>query len=384
MQNITDTKKYFLDLVGSSICGRPVPLCPESVDTVKLYKLSVRNAVQSILYLAIKDGAVTLPDEILKKLEKSYMAGLMREASQQEETDFIKREFSKSGVDFMLLKGSHLKSLYPVPEMRFMVDMDILVREKDIEKCRDIILSRGFYQKADNGKDIILIKEPCLTVELHKALFQEGYFMHEYFCGVWNKAESAGNNEFKMTYNDLYVYTLAHLAEHYLEAGSCFRPVMDLYLMENKLYEKLDFEYITEQFKTLGIDGFASKIRRLCRCMFDGVEYDDDLEIMENYIVLGPPVNNADEASRAAVSQKSKVRRIFDAVFPNLHHMELRFPKLKKYPFLLPIYWVIRLFKYSFTKDSDIVKKREKLKHADKNSADIMRQIFEKSDLQFK
>lgn len=384
MQKITETKKYFLDLVGSSICGRPVPLCPESVDTVKLYKLSVRNAVQSILYLAVKNGAVTLPDEILKKLEKSYMAGLMREASQQEETDFIKREFSNNGVDFMLLKGSHLKSLYPVPEMRFMVDMDILVREKDIEKCRGIVLSRGFYQKADNGKDIILIKEPCLTIELHKTLFQEGYFMHEYFCDVWDKAESNGNNEFKMTYNDLYVYTLAHLAEHYLEAGSCFRPVMDLYLMENKLYEKLDFEYITEQFKTLGIDGFASKIRRLCRCMFDGEEYDDDLSIMENYIVLGPPVDNADEASRTAVSQKTKVSRIFSAVFPNLHHMELRFPILKKYPFLLPLYWVIRLFKYAFTKDRDIVRKREGLKNTDKNSADIMRRIFEKSGFQFK
>lgn len=384
MQKVTETKKYFLDLVGSSICGRPVPLCPETVDTAMLYKLSVRNAVQSILYLAVKSGAVTLPGEILNKLEKSYMAGLMREASQQEETDFIKCEFSKNGADFMLLKGSHLKSLYPVPEMRFMVDMDILVREKDMDKCRGIVLSHGFYQKLDNGKDIIFIKEPCLTIELHKSLFQEGYFMHEYFCDVWNKAESTASNEYKMTYNDLYVYTLSHLAEHYLEAGSCFRPVMDLYLMEKKLYEQLDFEYITEQFKALGIDGFASKIRRLCRCMFDGEEYDDDLNIMENYIVLGPPVNNANEASKTAVSQKSKAYRIFSTVFPNMHHMKLRFPILKKYPFLLPFYWVIRLFKYAFTKDRDIARKREGLKNADQNSADIMRRIFEKSGFQLK
>ena len=208
--------------------------------------------------------------------------------------------------------------------------------------------------------------------------------MHEYFCDVWNKAESTASNEYKMTYNDLYVYTLSHLAEHYLEAGSCFRPGMDLYLMEKKLYEQLDFEYITEQFKALGIDGFASKIRRLCRCMFDGEEYDDDLNIMENYIVLGPPVNNANEASKTAVSQKSKAYRIFSTVFPNMHHMKLRFPILKKYPFLLPFYWVIRLFKYAFTKDSGIAKKREGLKNADQNSADIMRRIFEKSGFQLK
>ena len=84
----------------------------------------------------------------------------------------------------------------------------------------------------NNGKDIVLVKKPFLTIELHKMLFVEDYFMHDYFSSVWDRVEKSSDFEYKMPINDLYVYTLAHLAEHYLEAGSCFRPLMDLYLME--------------------------------------------------------------------------------------------------------------------------------------------------------
>ena len=125
MQEKILTKKYFLEMVSASINGLPVPVCPDEVDTSLLYKLCVRNAVQGILYLAVKSGAVTLSTETESKLQKSYMAILAREASQQEEIEYIRNTFEKENIKFMFLKGTHLKVLYPLPEMRFMVDMDI-------------------------------------------------------------------------------------------------------------------------------------------------------------------------------------------------------------------------------------------------------------------
>ena len=380
MQDKMLIKKYFLEMVSASIQGLPIPSCPENINGELIYKLSVRNAVQGILYLAVKSGAVTLSAETEAKLQKSYMAILAREASQQEEIEYIRSAFNEKNIEFMFLKGTHLKSLYPVPEMRFMVDMDILVKEKNMNKGGELILARGFTQEMNNGKDIVLVKKPFLTIELHKMLFVEDYFMHDYFSSVWDRVEKSSDFEYKMPINDLYVYTLAHLAEHYLEAGSCFRPLMDLYLME-KAYSKLDFDYINKQFEIIGIEKFAKKIRQLYKCAFDGAEYNDDLVLMENYIVFGAPVNNASEVSKVARTNKSKSKRFIESAFPNLKHMKLKYPILEKTPFLLPFYWVVRFFEFVFLKKGSIEQKQSAISNVDRESADIMKEIFEKSGL---
>lgn len=380
MQDVMATKKYFLDMVGAVICDRPVPICSDNIDLNKLYKLSVKNAVQGILYIATTKGAVKLPTDLTEKLKKSYMATLMREASQVEEIEFIRKSFSENQIEFMLLKGSHLKALYPIPEIRFMVDMDVLVHENDMNKGRDIILSRGFKQEMNNGKDIVLIKEPMLTVELHKMLFVEGYFMHQYFSNVWDRVEKVSEFEYKMPINDLYVYTLAHLAEHYLEAGSCFRPMMDLYLMHKHYENELDFEYIYKQFEEIGIEDFAKNIANLYHCMFDGADYDDTLTMMENFIVLGAPVKNANETSKIAVENKSKTQKIIEKLFPSYKVMILQYEILKKIPILLPFFWFVRIIKKLF-KFNDSSTRYEKFKNVQQKDVDIMKEIFEKSGL---
>ncbi len=380
MSDAMKAKEYFLEMVSASIQGLPIPACPQDIDSKKLYNLAVRNAVTNILYLAVQDEKVSLDDDIKAKLHKSYMATLAREASQQTEIEYIRNEFHKENIRFMFLKGTHLKALYPLPEMRFMVDMDVLVCEADMKKGGEIILKHGFTQEMNNGKDIVLVKKPFLTIELHKMLFVEEYFMHKYFCGVWDRAERVNENEYKMSNNDLYVYTLAHLCEHYLEAGSCFRPLMDLFLME-KSFTDLDFDYINAQFKELGIFDFAANIRQLYSCAFGNGEYNENLTIMENYIVFGAPVKNAEEASKAARNHKSKAHRIFEVVFPNLKHMRLKYPILDKFPILLPMYYIVRAFELVFSKKKNVSNKGKQITLVDKKSTEIMSEIFKKSGL---
>lgn len=369
------TKEYFLACVAAVINGGDVPALPEDVDTEKVYNLAVRNSAQALLYFANGQGNM-LPDNVAVKLKKAYQAAMLREMSQQSELDKIRKEFTDNGIPFMLLKGSHLKALYPKPEMRFMVDMDVLVKKEDVEKARDILLSHGLKQEMNNGKDIVLIKAPFLTVELHNTLFTEDYYMYEYFLGVWDKAVKISDYEYKMSDSDLYIYTLAHLAEHYTNAGACFRPTVDLYLMNKKLADSLDGEYIEAELEKLSLNGFNKNIISVGKSVFDGEEADGNIELMENYIVFGPPVKNAAEA---AAANESKAKRIVKMLFPNLRHMQHLFPILEKLPFLLPLFWVIRFFRYAFTK-----KAREKLRavsSADSEQYSTLKKIYEDSGL---
>lgn len=381
MQSLMDTKAYFIRVIGAALRGTSAPPLPPDADCARLCRLAARNTVQGLFSKGLGAELEKLPAELQEKLQKSCGAAAVRECAQQELLSAIRANFAEAEIDFMLLKGSHLKALYPTPELRFMVDTDVLVREQDLVRAKEILLGFGLETEFDNGKDIVFVKKPFLTVELHRSLFQEDYFMYPYFCGVWERAEKCGAHEFCMTDSDLYVYVLAHLAEHYTAAGSCFRPVMDLYLLETKHTDALDFDYIAAQFRELGLETFAENIRRLAFCMFDGAPKTDTLTIMENFVTLGPPVQNAAAASEAARTQQSKVRRTLSAVFPNFRHMSTKYPVLKKLPFLLPIFWLVRFVQYAFTKDKHIVRKKEELQNADQKSVDTLARIFKASGL---
>ena len=92
-------------------------------------------------------------------------------------------------------------------------------------------------------------------------------------------------------------------------------------------------------------------------------------------------MQHADAAAAAARTHKSKPRRLLAAAFPRLSHMRLKYPVLKKAPFLLPVFWVVRLLQYAFTKDKSIARKRDALMNADEKSAAVMEKIFKASGL---
>lgn len=374
MSELIATKEYLLKAVGAVINSREIPQIPEDINRDLLIELVVKNSLQAIGYIAFAKQDFKYND----RLEKSYRTVVAREISQQAETDRIRKDFSENGIDFMFLKGSHLKKLYPSPELRFMSDTDVLVRLKDVEKAKKILLSHGFEQKMDNGKDVVFTKKPFLTVELHNTLFVEGYYMYDYFLSVWDKAQKISGHEYTMTDSDMYIYTMAHLAEHFTTGGACFRPTMDIYLMREKMSETLDFSYIEKELQQLSLEEFAKKIEAVSKQMLSECEKDPSLEITENFIVLGPPVKNTGVANLDG-EKHSKAQSIFGSLFPSLKHMRLRFPVLKKAPILLPFLWLVRLFELMFNKKAR--GKLAKIKAADRKDIEIMEKIYRESGI---
>ncbi len=372
-------KADLLAVVRAALCEKAAPDAKAFSDPAGVCTLAKNNCVEALVCLTLRDGLSALPPENAAALQKAFQLAVLREAAQQTFLKSLRERLQAAGIDFLLLKGTHVKALYPAPEMRFMVDMDVLVREPDVANAQAQLEALGLQLHLDNGKDIIYMQKPFLTVELHRTLFQPDDPRYPFFLDVWARAVPVTGHEYKMSDTELYVYTLAHLAEHYTAAGSCFRPVMDLYLLEKKA--AVDFAAAEARFSEMGLADFAGNVRALCRVLFDGAAETDTLRLMGNFILLGPPVRHAGEASAAAKTSHGRLRRLWHAAFPPLRHMRLRYPVLQKAPFLLPVFWAVRLVQYAFTKDRALARKREALLHADKKSADILAGIFKASGL---
>lgn len=380
MEKLQIAKEFLIQVIASVLKGDSLPDAPNDLSYKALTKLAYKNSVQSLLYFAFQDEK-NFPTDLLEKLKNSYLTSVLRLETQNNELKLIRKDFNTAGIDFMPLKGSFIKELYPLPELRFMSDIDILVRAEKVNDALAIIKSHGFSLNFDNGKDVVMSKKPFLTIELHNSLFQDDYFMHDYFKSVWERAVNANTHEYKMSINDLYVYVLAHLAEHYTSAGSLFRPCLDLFVLKNKYSNEIDFNYINTQFEIIGIANFANNINHLICCWFEDGEYTDDIMLMETYILLGPPVERAAEVSKSVLQESNVSNSLIKTIFPGYRHMSTKYHILKKFPYLLPIFWLIRAFEFTFKDFSKSKTKLENIISVDDEDKDKMKEIFKRSGL---
>ena len=64
-----------------------------------------------------------------------------------------------------------------------------------------------------------------------------------------------------------------------------------------------------------------------------------------------------------------------------MRHMKLKYQILEKLPFLLPIFWCVRILSFIFFKGKKVKQTQQKISNVDQQDIDVMKEIFEKSGL---
>jgi hypothetical protein len=119
----------------------------------------------------------------------------------------------------------------------------------------------------------------------------------------------------------------------------------------------MDRAYLETEYEKLGISRFASAIERLSHIWFDDEKMDEDMECLGRYILSGGAYGTIEQNAQMKHAQgksKKELRRarrqyIFDRLFPTYGALCLRYPVLKKWAILTPIFWFVRLFVTLFT-----------------------------------
>lgn len=66
-----------------------------------------------------------------------------------------------------------------------------------------------------------------------------------------------------MTLEDHYLFTLYHLLEHFIRGGIGIRMVLDIFILSQ--LSELNWEYLNQELKILGIEEFEKKYKRYRR-----------------------------------------------------------------------------------------------------------------------
>lgn len=350
---LNPNEKYIIALLKSILNNSVPPEKPEDVSFEKVYSMAKYHNIANMLFYAINKLEKKPDSEIFKRWKERHYKGISRDLIQKIELEKILNNFEKNQIKNIVLKGFELKKLYPKSDMRFMSDLDILISKKDAEKV-SIIMNELGYKTISYGKekDDVYFKDPIMNVEIHNALFDVQY---KEYNSLFKPLEDMKNiiPKTKYQYNfsdeDFFLFLFIHTVKHYLSYGIGIRVVMDIYLYLKAKEQSLNWSYINDSLQKLELLEFFKVFNHFTKTWFeDEKESEIDIEIGKYIFNSGTYGNDKNNRLNSLFSikesniEKSKMKSIFSLIFPSLEVMQVGYPTLKKFPFLLPIFFIIR------------------------------------------
>lgn len=376
----------FFSIIKAALTDEPVELSND-IDYEQIFTLSKKCKVVPLVCHGLYTALGNFPElEIFKKYT-FFMIG--RDQNLMSCLKKIENIFADNGIDYMLLKGASVKRLYPTSECRLMGDADILIKDAQYSKIKELMLQLGLVEKIESDHELIWAGQGGIVIELHKRLipsYNDDYYA--YYRNPWSKATFNSNHSFSMTKEDEYIYLFTHLTKHYRDGSAMFRPLIDIWLFKNK-HSLLNLEYINKEIEKLELTTFHNNIWDTLDVWFNGKEETELTEFITEEIFSDDRKARIDAANAARVSARSdsvasaKAKTIKNLIFLPMPIMKTKFPILEKLPFLLPIMWVVRWIDAIFHKKKSIAHETNRLSKMDNETVDAYNDDLNKVGLKY-
>lgn len=336
--------EYLIVLLKAAIKKEPLPSVPDHIDWKRLVDISKKQQVYSII-ASVLDASL-LPKEQAGELLSYVQSELLRLLSMKNELEELEKVLMQKQIKFMLLKGSVIRNYYPQQKMRQMSDIDILYDYSKRDELFKIMKARGFRLTASCENSDDFFKEPFYTFEWHRDLF----FEENQFCprfDLWNNAVADKQNPYKyyVESTEHFVYTICHMYKHYATNGCGVRFLCDIYVLMN-YGDPIDMPLAMARLDEIGIKEFAEDAIALTNAVFNAADVTENQQKMLDFLLSSGVYGNlvVDYTKKLEEFNGSKFKYLFRRIFPSKKKMLADYRQLEKKPYLLPVYYVIRLF----------------------------------------
>ena len=366
---MNSAEKGFLTLIKSAVVQQAFPL-PEDFSLEEAYCLISSHHIWTLAFEGAMLCGISRKDPVMEKLFMRYCKSLQISEGQMYEVGRLFAAFEENAIDYLPFKGCVLKSCYPRPELRAMGDADILIRREQYPRVKELLTEHGFRWESD---------KPCnatwntdmLSAEIHWRLFNDDHEKYRlitgHFGNGWKNAVRQEGHRYAMTPEDTYLYLFVHFTKHYRHSGIGCRQAADLWLYK-RLHPELDEMLLRKNLEKIKLLSFYENIQALLAYWFEEGTADERVEYISRYILSNGSWGSMKNVVLTGAAQhmhpgeggkKAKLRFYFRHLFPGCKDLEKKYPILRRFPWLLPAVWIVRMFDKLFvTKDA-----REKLEH---------------------
>ena len=381
------TQKQIVEFIKSAINGEKTNVnIDEEIDWKSIIDLSRDHKIEGLVYSVISNEIKdTIPEDLLKLWKKEvFMSGITQQRHMKEMENVLK-EFNKADIDVLVLKGLVIRDLYNSPTLRTMSDADIVVKESDLEKSKEVLTKIGYTEYKQTPNDFMFIKSGCLPIELHWDLADDHFFkqISKFEEDMWpnilpvNIGEAYAN---EMELEDLAIFQCIHMAKHIVYRGFGIRHLIDFTLLVDKRGSEIDWVNFLDRCKKYGIYKFVLQVMLTCNVLFDmsipsEIDFitNEDKSYLDEFIrdifesgvhgkqdfVSSVASEFAYTADKEVGKNESSLKRYMRFLFPKVETMSDTYNYAKKHKILHPVAWGHHLIRGVFNKDYSL---KEKIK----------------------
>lgn len=346
-------QNVFIQLIRSGLFGESITL-PNDVDWQAIYKIACRHHLVNLVAEGLTYANVSTSEPCFQPFYTYGCNELVHSEKQRFELKTIFQVFDRQGIDYIPLKGTVLKELYPAPELRSMSDADILIRFEQYDRIRPLMLELGYVPQEENEYDLVWDKPQALHVELHKRLIPTYVEDYTAIGTGWENAvrvsETSGRH--MMSAEDEYVFLFVHLAKHYRHGGVGLKQMTDLYVY-SKAHPDMDDTCITRKLAEMSLDVFHRNIRETLTTWFEGESATEKTDFITDVIFKSGAFGTREQTALSGAVKKAekntdisycriRFNAFWQALFLPYADMCEKYPFLRRVPILLPVMWVYR------------------------------------------
>ena len=340
-----------------------------------LFKVSKKHDVAHLIAYVLEKSEISLNEDAWKLFLQEKEQARLRYEMIQADINEICSCFDKEEILYIPLKGARIREYYPAPWMRTSCDIDILVREEELDRAVNSLVSDCSYT-TDYKKtyhDVSLYSPFGMHLELHYNIKETVEKYDELLTQVWafSKKSRENGHKYLQTNEFLIFHLVAHMAYHFVNGGCGLRSVLDLWLIKQKL--EIDNDILSGFFEKAGLTKFYEVICNLSEYWFGEITSVDDItKETEIYILLGGVYGtDKQNATSKQIKKGGKVKYFWTRIFMPYEGLAILYPIIKKHKVLTPFFQIVRWFSIMF--------KGKRIKNEIKNVTSVSQEQLEKT-----
>lgn len=281
---MTNNEKMFLKLLSASIFDNKEQLeVTNNIDWKTIYEESFNQSVVSLIYESVLKLNNKPEMELMLDWEEESMVSVMRNSNIMFEHKALLGLMKENGIKCAILKGAAAAVNYPKPDLRSMGDIDILVKEEDFKKAKNLMNDNGYEEVIifPQVSHEVGFRKNNVKFELHLNApgvpdGSLGKIISEEIQKIPDSVVTAtvGGIEFpkpETKYNGLIL--LLHVI-HHLGSGIGFRQITDWAMfVSNELTDDVWQNELEPMLKKYRILNIAKVLTKMC-CKYLGLPFE--------------------------------------------------------------------------------------------------------------
>lgn len=178
-------------------------LTPDVVSA--LYSFADRHDLAYIVLSSLHKCGLKNDDAVYSKLDQKAIMSVYRNEQMKYAYGQICDTFDQASIPYIPLKGSVIRPYYPQESMRTSCDIDILVKEENLEAATDTLVQKGYKCGDRNYHDVSLFSDANVHLELHFNIQENIDKLDAVLKDAWRYARLTDGSRYKFT-DEFFVF----------------------------------------------------------------------------------------------------------------------------------------------------------------------------------